>query len=124
MLIGEMAARRATLLFLLIATAADALSTPRLSVQRASAQCVSSQRSCVVDPRTSVQWARDTGRRCASLMMVDEQPEKEETKSKGFFPPPPDQGGYDAPDFEFDAVTITAILGAAIAFQFFVLGNL
>ena len=31
---------------------------------------------------------------------------------------------YDAPSFELDATTITALLGAAIAFQFFVLGNL
>ena len=28
------------------------------------------------------------------------------------------------PDFEFDATTVTALLGAAIAFQFFVLANL
>ena len=31
---------------------------------------------------------------------------------------------YAAPDFEFDATTVTALLGAAIAFNFFVLGNL
>lgn len=31
---------------------------------------------------------------------------------------------YTTPSFEFDAVTITALLGGAIAFQFFVLGNL
>ena len=31
---------------------------------------------------------------------------------------------YDTPSFELDATTITALLGAAIAFQFFVLGNM
>ena len=31
---------------------------------------------------------------------------------------------YAGPSFELDATTITALLGAAIAFQFFVLGNL
>ena len=32
---------------------------------------------------------------------------------------------YNSPaDFEFDAVTVTALLGAALAFQFFVLANL
>lgn len=31
---------------------------------------------------------------------------------------------YQTPKFEFDAVTITALLGGAIAFQFFVLANL
>lgn len=31
---------------------------------------------------------------------------------------------YTTPSFEFDAVTITALLGAAIAFQFFILGNM
>ena len=31
---------------------------------------------------------------------------------------------YNTPKFEFDAVTITALLGGAIAFQFFVLANL
>lgn len=32
---------------------------------------------------------------------------------------------YNSPaDFEFDAVTVTALLGAAIAFQFFVVANL
>jgi hypothetical protein len=31
---------------------------------------------------------------------------------------------YTTPNFEFDAVTVTALLGAAIAFQFFVLANL
>ena len=31
---------------------------------------------------------------------------------------------YSSPSFELDATTITAILGALIAFQFFVLGNM
>ena len=31
---------------------------------------------------------------------------------------------YATPDFELDAFTITALLGVAIAFQFFVLGNM
>ena len=31
---------------------------------------------------------------------------------------------YASPDFELDAFTITALLGVAIAFQFFVLGNM
>jgi hypothetical protein len=31
---------------------------------------------------------------------------------------------YTTPSFEFDATTITALLGVAIAFQFFVLANL
>lgn len=31
---------------------------------------------------------------------------------------------YATGDFEFDAVTVTALLGAGIAFQFFVLANL
>ena len=31
---------------------------------------------------------------------------------------------YAGPSFELDAVSITALLGAAIAFQFFVLANL
>ena len=36
----------------------------------------------------------------------------------------PEESMYTTPSFEFDAVTITALLGAVIAFQFFVLGNL
>ena len=42
-------------------------------------------------------------------------------------PPPPEEEDslYNTgADFEFDAVTITALLGAAVAFQFFVLANL
>jgi len=31
---------------------------------------------------------------------------------------------YSRPSFELDATTITALLGAAIAFQFFVLANM
>ena len=45
--------------------------------------------------------------------MSEERQEREEPESL-----------YTTPKFEFDAVTITALLGAAIAFQFFVLANL
>ena len=37
---------------------------------------------------------------------------------------PQDESLYNTPDFQLDAVSITALLGAALAFQFFVLANL
>lgn len=36
----------------------------------------------------------------------------------------PNESLYNTPSFELDAVTITAILGGLIAFQFFVVANL
>jgi len=42
-------------------------------------------------------------------------------------PPPPEKEEdslYDTPDFELDATTVLALLGGAIAFNFFVLANL
>ena len=39
-------------------------------------------------------------------------------------PGPTPNPNEDGIDFEFDATTVTALLGAAIAFQFFVLANL
>lgn len=40
--------------------------------------------------------------------------------------PPPEEGDslYNTPKLEFDAFTVLAILGGAIAFNFFVLANL
>ena len=36
----------------------------------------------------------------------------------------PEDSLYARPEFEFDAATVTALLGLAIAFQFFVVANL
>lgn len=52
--------------------------------------------------------------------------EQQEAKARSRPPSPNDERDslYARPSFELDATTITALLGAVIAFQFFVLANM
>ena len=72
-----------------------------------------------------------TWRTVAPLLLESEESKplsaSEESKQQRRVPSPNSaerDSLYTTPKLEFDAVTITALLGAAIAFQFFVLANL
>lgn len=65
------------------------------------------------------------------IKMVDDDLPKDVTTSKRPLWMPPEKSEEEkqrdaamGADFEFDATSVTALLGAAIAFQFFVVANL
>ena len=70
-------------------------------------------RSTNVGRFSSMHGSGRLGSAIAPVMSDSERPDRQEPESL-----------YTTPKLEFDAVTITALLGAAIAFQFFVLANL